>query len=199
MRRYLPGQYQRVLEVGCGRGGFRNNLSADAEVWGIEIVPEVAEHARTLMNRVLVGSFEDVAGQLPSHYFDLVICNDVIEHMADDSGFLKKLHQYLTADATLVFSVPNMLNWPVLKELIIHKDWRYREDGILDRTHLRFYTRKSFSRLLRETGYEITQIKGINRNVRRLPRLFILLFLPIWYREVIYLQFAFQARQKDFA
>ena len=85
---FIPESYQRVLEIGCGAGCFRAHLRKDAEVWGVELSPTPAEEARKNLDNVLLGSYQDVADQLPDAYFDLIICNDVMEHMPDHDWFL---------------------------------------------------------------------------------------------------------------
>lgn len=198
LRPFIPAHH-RVLEVGCGRGGFRSNLAPDAEVWGIEMVPDVAQQARGVLHRVLVGRFADVEAQLPQSYFDLVICNDVIEHMPDDREFLLSLRRYIAPGGSLMGSIPNMRHWPVLRGLVLNKEWEYVEQGILDRTHLRFYTVKSFPRLLEETGYTVVRFAGINRAIKLWTRRFLSLFFWNWASDLFYIQFAFVARPKTTA
>ena len=84
MRGFLPQAYSRVLEVGCGEGAFVAQLDKSAEVWGIEPVAAAARVASASRHRVLVGIYDDVCSELPDQYFDLVICNDVIEHIPVD-------------------------------------------------------------------------------------------------------------------
>jgi len=99
---------------------------------------------------------------LPAHYFDLVICNDVIEHMPDHDAFLEDIKQKMAPGAHLVGSVPNVRYLPNLKQLLVRKEWRYADWGVLDRTHLRFFTCQSWERTLREHGFVIEAIAGIN-------------------------------------
>lgn len=192
LKPFIP-PHRRVLEVGCGRGGFRANLAPDAEVWGVEAVPEVAEQAGSVMTRVLTGRFEDVAADLPDRYFDLIVCNDVIEHMSDDRGFLQSLHRYMAPGAHLMGSIPNMRYWPVMRELIFRRDWEYQDEGVLDRTHLRFYTVRSFPRLLQQTGFALLRWQGINGKQRKFRQWMLRLILPRWSSDLFCLQFAFVA------
>ena len=191
--RFIPTHYTRVLEVGCARGEFRQNLAQNVEVWGIEPVPEAAAVARTRLNHVLNGTFEQVHGQLPENAFDLVICNDVIEHMADDAGFLRAIQRHMKPGGHIVGSIPNMRYWRVFRRLLFHREWNYEDEGVLDRTHLRFYTVKSFPRLLRANGFDVINFKGINgmRLRRRIP---ICLFSLGLLSDTVWLQFAFVAR-----
>jgi 2-polyprenyl-3-methyl-5-hydroxy-6-metoxy-1,4-benzoquinol methylase len=199
LKALLPQGCQRVLEVGCGRGGFRANLPADAQVWGVEPNAVAAQTASQHLNRVLVGTYEAVQQELPDQGFDLVVCNDVIEHMVDDAAFLNAVRSKMAPGAYLFGSVPNLRNLPVLQALLFGKDFHYQDAGVLDRTHLRFYTEKSFTRLLAESGFEAITLQGINRKLRP---------ASLWWRLVLWLpqlrdtrwqQFAFIARLKPSA
>ncbi len=159
---YLPANPRRVLEIGCGEGNFIGGITGASETWGVEPDATAALAAASRVDNVLTGRFEDVAPDLPLAYFDLVICNDVIEHMEDHDRFLRMLRGYLTAGGVLIGSVPNMRNYKVLFELLVLKDWRYQDSGILDRTHLRFFTERSLRRSLTDAGYRIEVLRGMN-------------------------------------
>lgn len=163
MQQFLPTTYSKVLEIGCGEGNFRHNLSQQNEYWGIEQHSDAATKASNLLDKVIVGNYEQVANQLPEKYFDLIICNDVIEHMQHHQHFLLNIKQKLSNNGSLVISIPNVRYISNLAEILFKKDWRYREAGILDATHLRFFTKKSLIRTLEETGWQINKIVGINR------------------------------------
>ena len=160
---FLPTVATRVLEVGCSEGRFRANLPKTSEYRGVELSAEVARVAATVLDAVLVGTYGEVAAELPAHYFDLVICNDVIEHMPDHDAFLEDIKQKMAPGAHLVGSVPNVRYLPNLKQLLVRKEWRYADWGVLDRTHLRFFTRQSWEQTLREHGFVIEAIAGIKR------------------------------------
>jgi len=163
MRAFLPDTYNKVLEVGCGAGNFRSNLTRPHEYWGIEQDTKAAQTADLALDKVVVGNYESVSEKLPEHYFDLIICNDVVEHMQHHITFLTEIKQKLCSGGCLVISIPNVRYLPNLAELLFKRDWRYREAGILDSTHLRFFTEKSLRRVLEETGWKITKMSGINR------------------------------------
>lgn len=154
----------RVLEVGCGAGGFSAQL--EAETWGIEPFADAAEEASRVLSKVLAGTYEQVESNLPDRYFDLVVCNDVIEHMPDHDRFLKAVKQKMAPGATLIGSLPNILHLTAVVKLMLLKDWPYSESGILDRTHLRFFTKKSIRRTLEENGYAIEALKGSGSIIR---------------------------------
>ena len=162
MRGFLPDRPRRVLEIGCGEGNFIAAIPGECEKWGIEPGETAAHAAATRLDRVLTGRFDAVSDQLPKAYFDLVICNDVIEHMEDHDGFLRAIRDYIHEGGVLVGCVPNMRNYKVLYELLVLKDWQYRDSGILDRTHLRFFTEQSLRRGLTGAGFRIDALRGMN-------------------------------------
>lgn len=161
MTKYLPQSYEHVLEVGCGTGGFFDHLRQPCEVWGVEPNPEAARVAGQKLHRVLTGRFDRIAHELPDGYFDMVVCNDVIEHMDDHDAFLEAIKSKLRPSGCIVGSIPNVRHITALFKLLIAKDWPYSESGILDRTHLRFFTEKSLVRTFRDHGYAIQLLQGI--------------------------------------
>lgn len=161
MAAFLPEHYDRVLEVGCGSGVFAGQLRQACEQWGVEPNTAAAAEAAKRMDRVLTGVYDQVADQIPDRYFDLVICNDVIEHMSDHDRFLQDIKAKLRPGGYIVGSIPNVRHITALYKLLIKKDWPYSDAGILDRTHLRFFTEKSLLRALREHGYAIERFGGI--------------------------------------
>jgi 2-polyprenyl-3-methyl-5-hydroxy-6-metoxy-1,4-benzoquinol methylase len=170
MLQFLPSTYSTVLEVGCAEGTFSRHLNA-SERWGVESDAESARIAGNALNRVLRGSYDVVAADIPDEYFDIVICNDVIEHMRDHDWFFKSIYRKIRKQGFLIGSIPNVRHIRNLFELLILKDWRYREIGILDRTHLRFFTEKSLIRSLTESEFIIEQFNGINKSRGIFPKI----------------------------
>jgi 2-polyprenyl-3-methyl-5-hydroxy-6-metoxy-1,4-benzoquinol methylase len=151
------------------------------------------------MKRVLVGAYDEVSGEIPENYFDLVIANDVIEHMPDHDDFFVSIQRKMISGGRLVASVPNVRHWSILRELVWFKDWRYTDAGILDRTHLRTFTGKSLKRALREHDFAIEKFKGINRmelKTKNLFPYFLRLATLGYYRDILYYQFGLCVRKK---
>lgn len=166
MAPFLPNTYERVLEVGCGAGAFVDHLRPSCEVWGVEPNADAASAAALKMHRVLTGRYDHVADQLPDGYFDLVVCNDVIEHMDDHDAFLEAIKSKMRPGGLIVGSIPNVRHVTALFKLLVLKDWRYSDSGILDRTHLRFFTERSLARTLQEHGYTIEMLSGVGSVIR---------------------------------
>ncbi len=198
MMAFLPQRCQRTLELGCGEGGFSASLRPGVETWGIERDAQAAAVAATRLHRVLHGAYDQVARELPDDYFDVVICNDVIEHVPDHDALLQSLRAKLVSGGHLVASIPNMRHFPTLAELLFKKDWRYRNAGLLDRTHLRFFTERSIRRTLEENGFRIEVLRGINQprsSRKRLITNLIALLTLGYYADIRYQQFAVRARK----
>lgn len=156
----VPPTAKRILDVGCGAGilGAALKQRQTCEVWGVEYVADVARQAALSLDQVITGSVEDMAvlEQLPDDYFDVIIFADVLEHLRDPGDILQKMKPCLRAGGTIVSSVPNVRHWSVIKGLLEGR-WDYEDAGILDRTHLRFFTCSSLVSMFRDAGYEIAE------------------------------------------
>lgn len=160
----VPKTAQRVLDIGCGAGGFSATLKArqTVEIHGVEMFAEAAQNARSHVDKVWNNTIEEALPDLPDAYYDCIVVADVLEHLQDPWSVLTTLKSKLVADGVLVASIPNIQNWGVLSELIEGK-WDYRSEGILDRTHLRFFTRKSVEELFWTAGFYISCIDTTRR------------------------------------
>jgi 2-polyprenyl-3-methyl-5-hydroxy-6-metoxy-1,4-benzoquinol methylase len=202
MAKYLPVAYRRVLEIGCGKGGFAASLRSAEETWAVES-GEDATVAAGRFGRVLAGRYEDVRTEIPRNYFDVVVCNDVIEHMPDHDAFLRAIQEHLVEGGVIVGSVPNVRHVGLLWKLLILKDWPYADQGVLDRTHLRFFTRNSLAASLQAAGMKIDRIDGLNSETeagRALrPQGLAALAIGVsslgWQSDVRFRQWAFRARR----
>ncbi len=164
MHPYVPAQTRRLLEFGCGEGRFGAAIKAKlgCEVWGAELSPIAAAEASSRLDRVLCGDCQQLASGLPDGYFDCVVFNDVLEHLVDPYGLLATIKRKLVPNGAVVASIPNVFHWSVVKGLMIHRDWRYEDVGVMDKTHLRFFTKKSIVRMFETLGYRVERIDGIH-------------------------------------
>jgi len=195
MLEFLPSEYSKVLDVGCCNGSFKQALNKSAECWGVEPFEKAAEIAKTKMDKVLMGSYDDVEKEIPDNYFDLILAFDVIEHMEQPWNFLQSIKKKMTKNASIILSIPNVRWIYNLKELLYKKDWKYKDEGILDITHLRFFTEKSIVRLLNENGFEIEKMKGINPvKVKKWKSPLFCLFKFIFGSDIEFLHFGVRAK-----
>jgi len=154
----------KILDIGCGEGYFLKNIKEtfDSETWGIEINEEVAQRTKLNVDHVLIGSVETLLSSIPDDYFDCISFNDVLEHLYNPSEILSLVGSKLTKDGYIIASIPNVRYFHNLSELIVKKDWDYKDSGILDSTHLRFFTEKSIRRMFVKAGYKVEKLVGIN-------------------------------------
>jgi 2-polyprenyl-3-methyl-5-hydroxy-6-metoxy-1,4-benzoquinol methylase len=200
MLQFIPNNVNRLLDVGCGEGNFVSLLKQKQkfEAWGVEINNEIAKLAssKNIFDKIINTSVELSINELPDNYFDCVIFNDVIEHLVNPKDVLMSIKSKMTENGVLVASIPNVRYLPNIYQLLIHKDWKYDVNGgILDDTHLRFFTKKSIIRLFDEIGFEILKIEGINPiELLKYKILFSLSFGIL--EDTKYLQFAVIAKKK---
>jgi 2-polyprenyl-3-methyl-5-hydroxy-6-metoxy-1,4-benzoquinol methylase len=192
----IPKDTHTVLEIGCGAGAFGRILKQNrkVEVWGVEPDRNAAQHAEHFLDRVLVGLYpEDL--DLPSQYFDCVVFNDVLEHMIDPWSALAAARDHLTYAGHIVASIPNIRYLPAMYRLMIRGEWTYTQFGILDKTHLRFFTKKSMLEMFDQAGYEVLHIEGIYPSPHWQIKVLGWL-LPSFVNETKYLDYAIVARLK---
>jgi SAM-dependent methyltransferase len=134
----------------------------NAEVWGIEIDKQAGSIAQTRIDKVLIGDLSVIIEELPDGYFDCIVFNDVLEHLVDPFNILLNIKKKLSSDGLIVSSIPNVRYFYNLRDLLIKKQWRYEDAGILDKTHLRFFTFRSMLDMYKSLGYDVKIIEGIN-------------------------------------
>jgi SAM-dependent methyltransferase len=159
----IPDHVGRVLDVGCGSGRFGRLVkqARGAEVWGVEPALQASREAETCLDRVFHAEFGESL-PLPKKAFDAVVFNDVLEHIPNPWAALEFAKQLLTEKGVVVASIPSIRHFPTLWRLVVRREWRYRDAGTLDRTHLRFFTRQTIETLFNETGYRICLLRGIS-------------------------------------
>ncbi|MFM9970268.1 MAG: glycosyltransferase [Burkholderiales bacterium] len=161
----VPKAAQAVLEVGCGAGLLGESLKKANQgrvVTGIELDPQAAALAGLRLDQVLVANIETMSLEPLLGRFDALITADVLEHLVNPWAALFRLRDCLKDDGTLVASIPNIAHYKIIKKLLF-RAWRYEPGGILDRTHLRFFTRGSIEDLMRFAGFDIVHIEREGR------------------------------------
>lgn len=160
---FVPCNAKIILDVGCASGQFGQSLKVkqNAEVWGVELDENAASIASQNLDKVICGAFSPDLN-LPKSYFDCIIFNDVLEHLIDPSDALTYCQQLLNYEGVVVASIPNVRYFDNIWNLLIEKNWEYTEWGILDKTHLRFFTHRSIISTFEVLGYRVESIEGIS-------------------------------------
>jgi len=195
---FIPGKPEKILEAGCGSGNFGAALKEkfNAEITGIELFESAAKEAITKLDKVICGNLEEKIDNAENNYYDLIIFNDVLEHLYDPWAILKKSAEKLAKGGKVVASIPNIRHLYTMFDIVIKKDFKYTDAGILDKTHLRFFTKKSIIRMFDECGYKIIKIQGTNG--MKSFKFKILNILSFGFlKETSYLQFAVVAALKE--
>lgn len=146
-----PGE--RVLDVGCGAGANAEWLRARGAryIEGVEPT-DSAVSAEAVYDRVHHATIENASLDLDGP-FDLIICADVLEHLAEPWVVLRDLRQHLRPHGRLAASIPNVRYLPALFRIAFGAGFRPETSGTFDRTHLRFFTRRNIEELLRDSGW----------------------------------------------
>jgi 2-polyprenyl-3-methyl-5-hydroxy-6-metoxy-1,4-benzoquinol methylase len=151
----------RVLEIGCGEGRLGARLrERGLEVHGVEAVPAAAAAAARVLDRATCADVERTALDYPPAHFQLLLCGDVLEHLVDPWGVLARLQRLCAPGAWLLCSVPNAQYFPVSLGLLRGR-FDYRDAGVLDRTHLRFFTRRTAKALVEGAGFAVAAMPAV--------------------------------------
>jgi 2-polyprenyl-3-methyl-5-hydroxy-6-metoxy-1,4-benzoquinol methylase len=159
IRNFLGNQISspaRVLDVGCNVGALGAALKEDGHtVWGCDLSPLAVKQARKVLDKAFVldveGMREKVPAELEGERFELIIFADVLEHLYNPLNTLRTIRKNLSPDGAIAISIPNIANYTIRGKLLLG-DFTYTSHGILDDTHIRFFTQKTFRHLLQEAG-----------------------------------------------
>ena len=156
------GGGNRVLEVGCSAGHVTRHLVARGNtVVGVELDPDAAKRAEEFAERVHVADVDRTPlSRLEPGPFDVIVLGDVLEHLRDPAAALTDAASLLSDDGRFVISVPNVAHIDV-RMMLMQGGWAYQDDGLLDRTHLRWFTQESLRDLLAGAGFVATAVERV--------------------------------------
>lgn len=156
----IPSSAKRVLDVGCGAGRLGEALKARQAVTvaGIEIAASAAALARARLDEVFEGDVEKLNLPFAPAAFDCVVCGDVLEHLREPERFLRRARGWLEKDGCVVASLPNVRHHSVVTALL-EGNWSYEPAGLLDETHLSFFTRRDMAALFERAGFEVADLR----------------------------------------
>lgn len=195
----LPQHCGRVLEIGCGSGATLGWLRQDKRTLrtvGVEIADAAAMAARLNVDEVHCLDFEHAELPAETADFDVILCLDVLEHMVNPWGAVDRLvNRYLAPGGVLVVSLPNVRHYSVVLPLLFRGRWTYENAGLLDRTHLRFFTRQTAFELLAHDQLEAVQDKDAKPEWRTRKGVFNSLTGGI-FRDLLTYQYCLAARKR---
>lgn len=155
---------RRVLDIGCGAGKVSAAIKLQrqaAEIWGVEVVPEVAQAARgnPALDHVLTGDIATLLDDMPEGGFSHIVAGDVLEHLADPWAVLQRLYDCLEPGGKFICSIPNIRNLSFAFKLFFRGRFEYSDSGVLDRTHLRFFARRDIEMMFGNAGFTDIDIR----------------------------------------
>lgn len=156
----LVGEGLKVLDVGCGSGrlGEKLRLVKNCYVVGIEANDQAVSLAKERLNDVIVADIGKLSTlPYPEKYFDVIIFADVLEHLNHPEKALTFLKEYLKDNGYIIASIPNVANWNMRLKLLLGR-WNYKERGLLDKTHVRFFTLETAKKLIEDCGFKMVSL-----------------------------------------
>jgi 2-polyprenyl-3-methyl-5-hydroxy-6-metoxy-1,4-benzoquinol methylase len=159
----VPANPSIVMDIGCGVGvtsRWLKEIRPNITTVGVEIDESVAVMAASAVDKIFVVDLNEGLEPLASYggSVDLLLLLDVLEHLHDPWARLMEFKALLAPNGVVIASIPNVRNLKVLGPLLLKGEWRYQSSGILDRTHLRFFTRRTVLELFAGAGYKIQKL-----------------------------------------
>jgi SAM-dependent methyltransferase len=157
----IPSSSKRLIEIGCSSGAIAREfkkLAPNADYFGVEIDSSYADLAKRYCNNVVVLNIEDADSNFweSNADRDCWIFGDTLEHLQNPWFILKKIHDILPSGGSVVACIPNAQHWSLQAKLSIG-DFRYESSGLMDRTHLRWFTRQTIVELFEQAGFVIEE------------------------------------------
>lgn len=181
-----PLEKIKVLEVGCACGASLlkiKNLYPNAELYGIELNESTTEIAGTFAE-VKAGNVEHELLEYPAEFFDYIICADVLEHLYNPWQALETLRKHLKPEGKLLISIPNVMHFSLVRDLL-NGNWTYEDAGLLDRTHVRFFTIKEFRKMLQGAGYGDFHIESVTVPINKQDEEFLQRLVTLGSKEYL--------------
>lgn len=152
-----------ILEIGCGSGGTGALALAQRKCrvyCGVELFEPAAREAAKKLTRVIVGNIEELEMPWQQATFDALILSEVLEHLVDPWSTLRKLRPLLKPGARVFASSPNVSQWRVIW-MLLQGEWNLADCGPMDKTHLRWFTPKSYQELFESCGYRVDSVRPV--------------------------------------
>lgn len=164
---------KKVLDLGCCTGAFFESfIKRGQEVYGVEIDEEAVRIGKEKGYYIIEGDLEEEKTQKEIEKiapFDAILALDVLEHLKDPWAFLINLKKFISKDGFIFATIPNIAHWKIRLKLFFG-NFDYSQEGILDRTHLRFFNYKTMLELFETTGYKIEKIFPTSSSIPFFPK-----------------------------
>jgi 2-polyprenyl-3-methyl-5-hydroxy-6-metoxy-1,4-benzoquinol methylase len=159
----IPNNAKKIIEIGTGSGALARQVmlnNPNVNYVGVEFFDEYYKMSSKICSKMYLENMESASGELLREFSDadVIIFADVLEHFQNPWKVLKRITKWAKNDTLLIASIPNIQHWSVQLS-ILGGNFNYQESGLLDKTHLRFFTRKSIINMFESTGYKIKGIK----------------------------------------
>jgi len=160
---FVPRKGNRILEIGAGSGETllkAKEMGLAEEIVGVELQSiKKSNQSHPKMDRFIIGDIERMDLDFEENYFDVILCGDILEHLFDPWQCLQKLRPFLREGGVVIASIPNVRYWKISMGLLFGGRWDYKNEGILDKTHLRFFGRKNVVCLFESASLKIRKLE----------------------------------------
>lgn len=198
----VPNGAEKILDMGCSTGILGEQLKQKfrAVVVGVELDDQMARVSKEKLDRVIIGDIDELnlEGYLLPNYFDCIIFADILEHLKKPWSILRRSKSFLKDNGVIIASIPNIRHYDTIINLFFRGYWPYRERGIHDKTHLRFFTLKNIKEMFQYAGLDIIKLKRNYRIIEKphpYNRFSKFLVLPL-LKEFLVFQYMIVSRKK---
>jgi 2-polyprenyl-3-methyl-5-hydroxy-6-metoxy-1,4-benzoquinol methylase len=156
-----PKHVSRVLEIGCGNGNTLKYLKDNGYCdWtgGVELFPDAAHSAATKVDQLYQINIEELNLPVTLGTIDMILCLDVLEHLINPYIVIEYLHKLLSPGGIIIASIPNVRHFSVVFPLLFQNKWEYKERGILDKTHMKFFVKSTAIELMESSGLQLVGV-----------------------------------------
>lgn len=158
----IPEGNHRILDIGCGDGGTLKKLKELGKankIFGVELNEDIAKKLSQDLDEIVIGDVESIEPTFNENYFDYILFGDSLEHLINPYNVLNKYEKLLKDNGFIIASIPNIKYFSILLRLVIFDEFKYADAGILDRSHLRFFTKKEIKRMFQNANLKIVYIE----------------------------------------
>lgn len=188
----IVGEDKIILEIGSSTGYMTKafldyGCTVDVVEKSFEAIKKIPKKTRSIFNKSIENY--EIYKLLASDY-EFIVIADVLEHLIDPEQVLKKLLNLASPGTKLLISLPNIASWVIRKQLFFNGDFEYQESGLLDKTHLHFYTVNTFPKILKKNGWKVESIEGtvtrfpLEGSINKIPLLG-WLFKKVLYKRLV--------------